>query len=75
MGFRLAEGLSLEQRTQEFGANRVSDLQRCLAPYCRTGWVAYDENPTPIVRFTDPEGFLFSNVVLVKLFETFSDPQ
>jgi len=71
MGLRLAEGLSLKDLVEEFGAERVAQLQKCLRPYRQQGWSATeDERPTG-VRFTDPEGFLFSNVVLVKLFETF----
>jgi coproporphyrinogen III oxidase-like Fe-S oxidoreductase len=71
MGLRLAEGLSLKDLVEEFGAERVAQLQKCLQPYWRQGWIAIDGEPATGVRFTDPEGFLFSNVVLVKLFETF----
>lgn len=74
MGLRLADGLNLEQLTQTFGFSRVAQLRQCLQPYVRQGWVVITEAPIPTVRLTDPEGFLFSNVVLVKLFETFSDP-
>ncbi|RZM75236.1 radical SAM family heme chaperone HemW [Leptolyngbya iicbica] len=71
MGLRLAEGISLKDLVEEFGEERVTQLQKCLRPYRRQGWVADEEERATVVRFTDPEGFLFSNVVLVKLFETF----
>lgn len=74
MGFRLAEGLPLTQLTQEFGTERVQRLQTCLHPYAAKGWARVTEGRSPRIQFTDPEGFLFSNVMLVKLFETFGDP-
>ena len=74
MGLRLAEGLRLDSLEAEFGGDRVQRLQQCLTPYCQNGWVILTAAPTATLRFSDPEGFLFSNVVLVKLFETFADP-
>jgi len=74
LGLRLAEGIDLTQLTQEFGGDRVAHLLDCLAPYIQQNWVVIEDAPTPRLRLTDPEGFLFSNVVLVTLFETFSDP-
>ena len=71
MGLRLAEGISLKDLVDEFGAERVTQLQKCLQPYRQQGWIAADGEQATVVRFTDPEGFLFSNVVLIKLFETF----
>ena len=73
MGLRLSEGLSLDALTQEFGRDRVERLRHCLQPYQQQQWVAITEPPAPVVQFTDPEGFLFSNVVLVNLFETFGE--
>ncbi|MEM6521309.1 MAG: radical SAM family heme chaperone HemW [Cyanobacteria bacterium P01_C01_bin.70] len=74
MGLRLAEGIPVAALTQEFGTARVAQLRRCVQPYQRQGWVKIDEGQASTIKFTDPEGFLFSNVVLVKLFETFGDP-
>lgn len=82
MGLRLAEGIPVADLVQEFGGDRVLQLQKCLEPYQKNGWIATlterghgrSEAASPVIRFTDPEGFLFSNVVLVKLFETFGDP-
>ena len=74
MGLRLAEGIPLAALVAEFGEERVNQLRECLRPYQQPGWIAELTERSPIVRFTDPDGFLFSNVVLVKLFETFGDP-
>ncbi len=73
MGLRLSEGRSLDALTQEFGRDRVERLRDCLRPYQHKGWVMMTEPPTAVIKFTDPEGFLFSNVVLVNLFETFGE--
>ena len=75
MGLRLAEGIHLDELTQEFGSHRVEDLKKYLDPYIQKGWVTVSNAPVSRVRFTDPDGFLFSNVVLVKLFEMFGDSQ
>ncbi|MBE7382133.1 MAG: coproporphyrinogen III oxidase [Leptolyngbya sp. SIO1E4] len=75
LGVRLAEGLSLNDLTTEFGVDRVATLKTCLIPYIQKGWVKLEVRPEPRLRLSDPEGFLFSNVVLVAIFEAFSDPQ
>lgn len=74
MGLRLAEGVRLDRLAKDFNTGLIKKLKKCLAPYREKGWVAFSDNPFPTLRLTDPEGFLFSNIVLVKLFETFSDP-
>lgn len=66
LGLRLAEGLSLTTLTEQFGATIVGQVQALLHPYVQKGWV---EMTNDRIRLTDPEGFLFSNVVLVDLFE------
>jgi oxygen-independent coproporphyrinogen-3 oxidase len=85
LGLRLADGLSLPQLIQQFGTEIVQTVWSCLYPYYRHGWVEIvgathwipdvllpDTMPVDgQVRLSDPEGFLFSNVVLVRLFETF----
>lgn len=75
LGLRLAEGVNLQSLANEFGTTPVAKLSTCLAPYVQKHWVQFEETPVHRVRLTDPEGFLFSNVVLVTLFETFSDPR
>lgn len=79
VGLRLAEGLPLAELADRFGQARVDRLWRCLQPYYKQGWVALSSDvvapeglPTSgTIRLTDPEGFLFSNVILVALFEEF----
>lgn len=78
LGLRLAEGLDIAALRQQFGSQAVNQVWQCLQPYLQTGWVeAVAEVPTlslPAtgrIRFSDPEGFLFSNVMLVRLFEAF----
>jgi hypothetical protein len=49
----------------EFGIDRVNSLLKCLERYQRSGWV---ENVDLYLRLSDPEGLLFSNVVLTEIF-------
>jgi oxygen-independent coproporphyrinogen-3 oxidase len=72
LGLRLAEGLRLADLSNAFGADWVTRLQACLQPYVDQGWVQMTTLPESYIRLTDPEGFLYSNQVLVPLFETFS---
>ena len=65
VGLRLAEGVSLE-RLRQFGQGKVEEIMKILKPYFQSGWMTLAEDR---LRLTDPEGFLFSNVVLAKLFE------
>ena len=71
LGLRLAEGISLAQLGQQFGQDQVERVWRCLVPYVRQGWVAGSIALPERIRLTDPEGFLFSNLVLADLFEEF----
>lgn len=84
LGLRLAEGLSLERLRSLFGEETLAQVWQCLHPYYRQGWVQVivdqqsvlglkvtEQLPTGQLRFSDPEGFLFSNVMLVALFEAF----
>ncbi|MBD2293491.1 coproporphyrinogen III oxidase [Anabaena sphaerica FACHB-251] len=66
LGLRLAEGLSLTVLSQKFGSAKVEEIQQCLHPYFHQGWVEVGGGR---LRLTDPDGFLFSNVVLADLFE------
>jgi putative oxygen-independent coproporphyrinogen III oxidase len=68
LGLRLAEGVSLTKLREQFGDERVSKICQCLQPYCKQGWVEFVGER---VRLRDPDGFLFSNVVLAKLFAEF----
>lgn len=66
LGLRLAEGVSLNSLAVNFGNHQVETIQSCLQPYFAQGWVKIVGNR---LRFSDPDGFIFSNVMLAKLFE------
>jgi putative oxygen-independent coproporphyrinogen III oxidase len=66
LGLRLAEGLSLAALVEAFGEEKVEEICRCLQGYFDKGWVEVTEGR---LRLIDPQGFLFSNVVLAQLFE------
>jgi putative oxygen-independent coproporphyrinogen III oxidase len=65
LGLRLAEGVSLGVLAEQFGEKKVEEIHQCLQPYYEKGWV---EVVGERLRLTDPDGFLFSNVVLAGLF-------
>jgi len=62
LGLRLSEGVSLSAVSDE----TQQKIEKCLQPYFKQGWVEVVEGR---LRLSDPEGFLFSNVVLATLFE------
>ena len=66
LGLRLAEGISLNSLATNFGNHQVEKIQSCLQPYFAQGWVKIVGDR---LRFSDPDGFIFSNVMLAKLFE------
>ncbi|MBE9036924.1 radical SAM family heme chaperone HemW [aff. Roholtiella sp. LEGE 12411] len=66
LGLRLAEGVSLAALTQKFGEEKVEEICKCLQPYFDHSWVEVVEGR---LRLSDPQGFLFSNVVLAELFK------
>lgn len=77
LGLRLADGVSLSALVERFGEEMVERVWICLQPYYRQGWVEvvgtemFDGERLPgegRLRLSDPEGFLFSNVVLAALF-------
>jgi oxygen-independent coproporphyrinogen-3 oxidase len=82
LGLRLQEGVSLSFLAQLFGKETLKQIWTCLQPYYRQGWVEIvtidsqsvvwcDLQQVPLqgrIRLTDPQGFLFSNVVLAALF-------
>jgi putative oxygen-independent coproporphyrinogen III oxidase len=65
LGLRLSRGISLRSIESEFGIDKVNSLLKCLERYQKSGWV---ENVDSYLRLSDPEGLLFSNVVLTKIF-------
>ncbi len=66
LGLRLREGLQIEALQQQFGQPSVNRILSCLKSY--PNWAVIDRT-AGTVHLTDPEGFLFSNQVLVALWE------
>ncbi|MEO0408361.1 MAG: radical SAM family heme chaperone HemW [Cyanobacteria bacterium P01_A01_bin.135] len=84
LGLRLAEGLSLDSLAQRFGPEAVRQIIGTLTPFTAKGWVRYSPSETasaasPMpgehhrIYLSDPEGFLFSNVILSALFDALDD--
>jgi oxygen-independent coproporphyrinogen-3 oxidase len=78
LGLRLAEGVDLARLIEQFGEAAIARVWHRLSPFMQRGWVATVPGGTPGIlpttgrlQLTDPEGFLFSNVVLTELFEEF----
>ncbi|WP_019509463.1 radical SAM family heme chaperone HemW [Pleurocapsa sp. PCC 7319] len=82
LGLRLTEGIDLAQ----FNLDTKEKIWSCLQPYYRQGWVEVisqdgklfhlTEREEPLksiarLRLQDPEGFLFSNTILSRLFQAF----
>ncbi|BBD61094.1 putative oxygen-independent coproporphyrinogen III oxidase [Nostoc sp. HK-01] len=65
LGLRLAEGVCVSRLEAEFGEEKIAEIFQCLQPYFAKGWVRVAAGR---LQLTDPEGFLFSNVVLADLF-------
>ena len=65
LGLRLSRGVSLGSIESEFGIDKVTSLLKCLERYQKSGWV---ENVDGWLKLSDPEGLLFSNVVLTEIF-------
>lgn len=65
LGLRLAEGVNLSALAENFGEEKVRKIHQYCSPYYEKGWVEVVEGR---LRLCDPQGFLFSNVVLAGLF-------
>jgi putative oxygen-independent coproporphyrinogen III oxidase len=69
LGLRLSRGVCLKSIESEFGSTRLDRLLKCLQRYQHQGWVEIvTVNDAPYLRLSDPEGLLFSNVVLTEIF-------
>jgi putative oxygen-independent coproporphyrinogen III oxidase len=70
LGLRLSRGVSLISIESEFGIDKVASLLKCLERYQRSGWVEIvtTETGDRWLKLSDPEGLLFSNVVLTEIF-------
>jgi putative oxygen-independent coproporphyrinogen III oxidase len=71
LGLRRTQGVNLQALGQQFDLALVERLSSCIEPYQAQGWVVLKEDGT--LHLSDPEGFLFSNRVLVSLWENLSD--
>ncbi|MGK7890879.1 MAG: radical SAM family heme chaperone HemW [Leptolyngbyaceae cyanobacterium] len=84
LGLRLATGVRMRSLTDQFGEAIAPIILNTLAPHQAKGWVeatvlpdTADRSPPSgllsqpdlHIRLSDPDGFLFSNVVLSDLFE------
>ncbi|BAY34831.1 putative oxygen-independent coproporphyrinogen III oxidase [Nostoc carneum NIES-2107] len=70
LGLRLAEGVSLAALAEDFGEDKLEAIQKFIQPYLTKGWVEVINGK---LCLTDPQGFLFSNVVLADLFSKFGE--
>jgi putative oxygen-independent coproporphyrinogen III oxidase len=70
VGLRRTQGVNLKDLEQRFGPGWVEPLWEALQPYQDKGWVL--RMPEGSLRLSDPEGFLFSNTILVALWEALS---
>ncbi|MGF1566633.1 MAG: radical SAM family heme chaperone HemW [Nodosilinea sp.] len=81
VGLRLQEGIAGEELRSLCDAPTWERLYQRLQPHIQTGWVVVESQgdlatvpsleALQQLRLTDPEGFLFSNVVLVDCFRLF----
>lgn len=82
LGLRLAEGIELQQ----FRQSAIDEIWSCLQPFHDQKWLEIVDDTGKLIdftnqnklspsscrlRFSDPEGFLFSNTVLAAIFEKF----
>ncbi|MEO1127686.1 MAG: radical SAM family heme chaperone HemW [Cyanobacteria bacterium J06639_16] len=70
VGLRLADGISLELIGERYGKTGRDRLLKSLYAFENKGWIIFDSDT---IRLSDPEGFLFSNVVLTAVFEQLSE--
>lgn len=67
LGLRLKEGINLKEIAINFGQEKVDQIINCVERYFKENWILLDENLT-YLKLTDPDGFLYSNVILSDLF-------
>jgi putative oxygen-independent coproporphyrinogen III oxidase len=80
VGFRLTAGIAVPALRAQFGDRLIQKVGQCLDRYRQPGWVEAIQDGQPQshvdnwleldrIRLAAPEGFLYSNVVLVDLFD------
>lgn len=81
VGLRLAEGIGGDEVRSLCDAETWAQLYAVLQPHIQAGWLVVDGDGGDAVawdqvqriRLSDPEGFLFSNVVLVDCFRVLAE--
>lgn len=76
LGLRLKEGVNLSAIAKQFGSETVNKLIVALQPYIDQQWVQITPDAHQSwgqLKLTDPEGLLFSNTILAKIFSIFSE--
>ena len=66
MGLRLQEGISLTALNAEYSPTLITQVITILHRYQKQGWTEISPDR---IRLTCPEGFLFSNIILIALFQ------
>ena len=66
MGLRLQEGISLPALNAEYSPTLITQVLTILDRYQQQGWTEIRDDR---IRLTCPEGFLFSNIILIALFQ------
>ena len=66
MGLRLQDGISLSALNAEYGPTLITQVLTILHRYQKQGWTEIRDDR---ICLTCPEGFLFSNIVLIALFQ------
>ncbi len=69
-GLRLQTGLALPPLLQEYGPALLDRTLETLKPYEKSGWI---EIIPDRIRLTRPEGYLFSNIILIDLFQALEE--
>ena len=69
LGLRCTKGVALNALPH---SGRLPQILDCLKPYLEKGWVTL--SPDCTLCLSDPEGFLFSNSILVSLWEAVLNP-
>lgn len=62
VGLRLREGIALSHLESRYGRDRLQAVLQALDPHAAKGWVTWESER---LRLIPPDGWLFSNVILV----------
>ena len=66
MGLRLQEGIALSDLNAKYSPTLITQVLNILHRYQKQGWTKISPDR---IRLTCPEGFLFSNIILIALFQ------